>query len=66
MKWFTLTRNVLRTECDWLPRDLAKGDKVILHEGATYGAISNAGIAVLIDEGGPFYEVPIDAVTVRP
>ena len=56
-----MTRDVLMSECDWLPHDLHKGDAVKEFNGCTYGCISYNWIAVNIDND-VFYEIPYDSV----
>ena len=58
-----LTRNVTQEECPWLEADLSEGKEVHKFDGATYGCITDSGVAVsdTVDEN-PFYEIPIDSV----
>lgn len=58
----SLTRDVLKSECPWLERDMKKGEFVFTYDGCTYGCIG-AGIACTAKPGEtPFFELPADAL----
>lgn len=59
---YELTRDVTKDECTWLDADLAKGTIVYKYSGITYGCISPRGRAVSVEIGGPFLEIPRDAL----
>lgn len=62
---FSLSRDVTRTECPWLRRDLQAGETVFHYTGPTYGCVAD-GVAVTEKSGEhPFFEVPRDALTVN-
>jgi hypothetical protein len=62
LQWLVMTRTVTVDECDWLPRDVDCGERVIRFTGATYGCITPYGTPIQLEEEGPFYEVPSVAV----
>lgn len=57
-------RKITIKECPWLDDDIEAGTEVHLHTGATYGCISEGGIAIkLIDDNHhPFYQIPEDSI----
>ena len=56
-----LTRDVPRAECQWLDRDMKRGETVYRYNGCTYGCIAG-GVACTENPGQtPFFELPIDA-----
>jgi hypothetical protein len=58
-----LLREVTIVECPWLKEDYPKGKTVYEYNGATYGCISNAGVAVSMRPNKtPFFEIPKDAL----
>lgn len=58
-----LVRDVLRSECPWLDRDLRAGERLFRYPGYTYGCVSPAGIAMTEEAGQtPFFEVPREAL----
>jgi hypothetical protein len=59
---YKLTRDVTKDECTWLNADLAKGTVVYKYPWVTYGCISPSGRAVSLEIGGPFLELPRDAL----
>ena len=63
MKKHTLTRDVSKKECPWLDNDLKRGSTVYTYDGCTYGVISPSGMAVSFDGNTPFFEIPLDSVT---
>lgn len=62
MSKFVLSRDVTPEECDWLSRTYKQGETVTEFLGATYGCVSNDGIACSIDGNTPFFELPYDAL----
>ncbi len=60
---FEVTRDVTKVECPWLDADVAKGTIVHDYLGCTYGCISWNGHAVLLEPGGPFVELPSEALS---
>lgn len=63
MKRYILIRDVPTTECDWLNRDMKKGETVYRFYGATYGAIGGDGVAVTLEpDKHPFFELPENAL----
>jgi len=60
---YLLTRDVTPTECAWLPRVIKKGEVFKRFEGATYGVITDAGVAVLYSHSSAL-EIPKNAVKV--
>jgi hypothetical protein len=63
---FYVTRDVTPDECDWLPETVPTGSVVQEYTGATYGAITDAGVACSWDGNTPFFELPWDALEVIP
>lgn len=58
-----MTREVTVGECDWLPRNIQKGEVVFKSFEPDYGCCSPNGIMVHLEaEKFPAYEVPIDSV----
>ncbi len=58
-----LTRDVTRTECAWLKKDIKEGTIVHKFYGTTYGCISPGGIAATSVKGEhPFFELPRSSV----
>ena len=68
MTLLRLTRKVTPNECEWLKRTFKAGEVVAEFNGATYGCITNEGVACIelkdLDHGAPFFELPWDAVEV--
>ena len=60
---YLLTRDVTPTECTWLPRVIKKGEVFKKFEGATYGVVTGAGVAVLYNHNTAL-EIPKNAVKV--
>jgi hypothetical protein len=60
---YLLTRDVTPTECTWLPRVIKKGEVFKKFEGATYGVVTNAGVAVLYNCSTAL-EIPKSAVKI--
>ena len=58
-----LIRAVTRQECPWLDADLPEGTEVHKYTGYTYGCISGKGVAISLEENGPFLEVPRTALS---
>ena len=58
----TLVRDVPMSECSWLLRDFAKGERVHRYHGCTYGCIGDDGIACSADGKPPFFELPADSL----
>jgi hypothetical protein len=66
-KGLRVTRNVTRSDCPWLDRDIAENEVVYPFHGHTYGCIGPGGIAVAeTPDGHPFFELPATAVEARP
>jgi hypothetical protein len=60
---YILIRDVKRTECPWLDRDMRAGERVYAYFGATYGCIGPYGIAVTFKKNTkPFFELPSKAL----
>lgn len=58
-----LTRTITTTECSWLDHPLKKGTTVFRYTGPTYGCITPAGVAVLLEPREfPFVEIPRNAI----
>lgn len=58
----SLIRDVLKSECPWLDRDMKKGEVVFNYRGPTYGCIGG-GIACTEKPGEtPFFELPANAL----
>jgi hypothetical protein len=57
-----LIRNISKKECAWIPRELKKGESVTEFLGPTYGCVSEAGVAVLLEGDDAFIEIPKTAV----
>lgn len=58
-----LTRDVPKSECEWLQIDLKQGMVVFEYRGPTYGCITRSGTAVLLERNEyPFIEIPTEAV----
>ena len=58
-----LTRDVLKKDYPWLPRDFSVGEIVYEYEGYCYGVISPGGTAcTLVDNETPFYELPTNSL----
>lgn len=59
-----IIRNVTKTECQWLERELKKGETVYEYVGPTYGVIGESGVPVRFEKGGDsaFCEIPKNAV----
>ena len=62
MKMFRLTREVTMKECPWLPVDYPASTLFYEHTGPTYGCIQDTGTAVCEEPGGPFVEIPTNAL----
>ncbi|HBC93349.1 MAG TPA: hypothetical protein DCZ10_10760, partial [Pelotomaculum sp.] len=63
MRTGVINRDLTVEEYNWLSKPIAKGTKVSLYIGCTYGCISPAGEAISYDGmDGLFTEVPWDAV----
>lgn len=59
----TLKRDVPKSECPWLDRDMKKDEIVYRFTGPTYGCIG-AGIACSKKQGKtPFFELPTNSVS---
>lgn len=59
----TLTRDVPKSECPWLDRDMREGEAVYRFSGVTYGCLGPNGIAVSAEpDATPFFEMPRDAL----
>jgi hypothetical protein len=56
-----LTRNVSVTEVAWLPRDLQAGEHV-MRVVDSYGYCSPQGTPCRLEAGGPYYEIPNNAL----
>jgi hypothetical protein len=59
---FVTNRKVTREECHWLDADVDAGTVVTRFDGCTYGCVSPGGVAVTFVDGGPFCELPADAL----
>ena len=63
---YKLNRNVTIEECDWLKRDMEKGEIVFSFGGCTYGCVSPNGIACTeVKNETPFFELPEDCLTLE-
>jgi hypothetical protein len=60
---YEVIRDVTPTECTWLPRVIKKGEVFKKFEGATYGVVTNAGVAVLYNCSTAL-EIPKSAVKI--
>lgn len=63
---FVLVREVTRQECPWLKRTWQPGDEVFEFRGATYGCITPTGVACSVDGHNPFFELPGNALVIKP
>lgn len=61
---YEMTRTVTKEECSWLKNKILVGTIVYGFIGATYGCITDTGIACTFsaDGSGEFFEVPQDAI----
>lgn len=59
----TLTRDVTRAECDWLPRRYLAGERLYTYGQATYGVVGPGFVALTaLPDEWPFHGFPEDAV----
>lgn len=65
-KQLILMRDVTKTECRWLDRDMTKGQIAFEYIGHTYGVVNTrTGIAVTLEaDQTPFFELPRDALDI--
>lgn len=60
----TLTRDVPKSECHWLDRDMKSGETIYRYSGVTYGCIGPNGTACSFEPDlGPFFELPRNALS---
>lgn len=59
----TILRDLTPEKHHWISETILAGTKVERFEGCTYGCVSPAGVAVILQGKDYFIEVPIDAVS---
>jgi len=58
-----LIRDVPKSECPWLDKDMKKGAVVYSYNGPTYGAIGSGIACTKRPDETPFFELPGNAVS---
>ena len=60
---YTLTRDVQKSECPWLDRDMRKDEIVHRYSGYTYGCVGDGVACTERPNETPFFEIPRDALS---